>query len=110
MSITIDHLLVESGTLYPTTYGKTGGTLIKGTGVKVNSRLRDIDQVQDAPSNPFINSQAMLWLPAGTTVKLEDIYKHSDDREYRISEITHAKRGGRTEESFVKCLVERFVA
>lgn len=109
MSIKFDHLLVDTGTLYPTTYGKTGGTLVKGTGVVVASRLRDINQVQDAPNNPFMNSQAMLWLPAGTTVELEYIYKHSDNREFRISQINHARHGAETSERFVKCLVERYV-
>lgn len=104
---TFAHLLVDSGTLYPTTHGKTGN-LVKGTGAAIASRLRDIEQEADAPNKPFINTTSLLWLPLGTTVDLEYIYVHSDGREYRISKITHARHGEETTERFVKCEVERY--
>lgn len=107
---TFDHLFTSTGRLFPTKHGKTGGTLVKqGSGTLLQSRLRDIDQVQDAPNNPFVNTLSLLWLPAGTTVGYEYIYVHEDGREFRITKITHAKHGTDTTEKFVKCEIEKWV-
>lgn len=106
---TIDHLLVQSGKLYTTHYGKAGGNIILGAFVTVNCRLREINQEQDAPNNAFISSQAILWLPAGTSVKLDDVFEDENAVQYRISQITQARHGSDPTVKFIKCLVERFV-
>lgn len=106
--VTIDHLLVDTCTIYPASKPNKFGSRSKASGRDVNCRWRDINLLDEPVNREVVNADAMVWFFPNETVFMQMPVDYQGVA-YRITSITNAKRGGRADVDFIKCLVERAV-
>ena len=104
MSTPIGKYFVDDITVVTTNTDEYGDK-VYASQITVKGRILEHRELFLNDRNEQETSDAIAWLPAGTSVHIDDILSHTSGL-YRVERFINAKKGMHTTIEFIKCYLE----
>lgn len=103
----LESYFVDQATRLETSFNEWGDVVNDGTGTSYMCRFREIDSIEDNTGNKDVYAtDALVHFPASAILYVGDVFV-IHDKNYRVRQITDARRLGETAIQFRKANLER---